>query len=202
MLLIIVMIGVIFFITTARRVVTDTCISEVNAKINDVINGSNDVMLTKEVFYADYFSFSYDNEKNVTAIVANTGLINQMTLLWNTEIQNRLNELRTIPIVVSTGLLTGNAILAQYGQEIEIDAQIVSNCAITYESKLYRSGINNTLHKLVLNTEITAQVLVPVRTENVIVSQEIVLAETVIPGVVPQSYLVGDNSVGYLDLLP
>lgn len=194
--------GFVFLCVSAENIIKRSCIAEVNARINDIVNNSNDVMLAKDVFYSDYFTIYYDDNKDVSAIEANTGLINQMTLLWNTEIQNRLNELRSVQITIPAGVLTGNAVLSRYGWETEINAQVISNCAITYESKLIRAGINTTLHKLILYTEIESEVVVPIRSEKVFVTQEIILAETLIPGTVPHSFLVGENSVDYLDLLP
>ena len=179
-----------------------TCRADINAKINDIINVSNDKVINLDVFYADYFTIIYDENNDISAIKANTGLINQITLIWNTEIQNGLNKLRNTKIDMPFGALTGSSLLAKYGMDISIDSQVISNCAITYASHFMQAGINQTLHRFVLYTEIVAEIIVPSGVENVIVSQEIVLAETIINGKVPQSYLIGDGSLDFLDLIP
>lgn len=194
--------GAVFACNNASNVLAKICSSEVNARINDIINRSNDVVMALDVFYKDYFTVMSDEDGQITAIIANTGLINQMTLIWNTEIQNRLNEMRLLKLSMPAGVMTGSSILSQFGAEIDVNAHVVSNCAITYKSKLVHSGINQTLHQLVLYTEIKADVSVPLRAKNVVVSQEVVLVETLLPGAVPDSYLIGDDSCDYLDLLP
>src|SRR5574344_506989 len=122
------------FYASASKVVNETCDAEINAKINDIINESNDVILALKIFYKDYFTINLDADGNVTSIKANTGLINQITLIWNTEIQNRLNELRECDITVPLGALTGRAVVSSYGRDITITARTVSNCAITFGS--------------------------------------------------------------------
>lgn len=54
-----------------------------------------------------------------------------------------------------------------------------------------------------MHVEITADVTVPSRAADVTVTQDTVLAETIIAGKVPSTYLIdsGGNS-DYLDLLP
>ena len=202
LLIVAVICAAVYLYGTGANVIAEICTAEVNAKINDIINESNDIVMALDVFYADYFTLIYDKDEKITAIIANTGLINQMTLIWNTEIQNRLNEIRLMSIRLPSGVFTGSALLSQFGAETEINTQVVSNCAITYESKFIHSGINQTLHRLVLYTEVIADVTVPKRAEDVTVSQEVILAETVLPGEVPDSYLIGEDSCDYLDLLP
>ena len=194
--------AIIYLIFAGANIIGEICSTEVNAIINNLINESNDIVMRLDVFYSDYFTLMYDKNDNLSAIMANTGLINQITLIWNTEIQNRLNSIRMLNIKLPAGAITGSALLSQYGRELEINARVVSNCAITYKSELIHSGINQTLHRLILYTEVIADVTVPLTAQNVKVTQEIILAETLLPGAVPDSYLIGESSSDYLDLLP
>lgn len=201
-LLILLLVGIVFVFNNASDVLAKICSTEVNARVNDIINESNDVVMALQIFYKDYFTVVYDKEEKISAIMINTGLINQMTLIWSTEIQNRLNELRLLQLSMPAGVMTGSSLLSQFGAEMNINAHVVSNCLVRYESKLIHSGINQTLHRLILYTEVESEVTVPVKAENVKVSQQVVLAETLLPGDVPDSYLIGDDSCDYLDLLP
>lgn len=201
-LLILLLAGIVFVFNNASDVLAKICSTEVNARVNDIINESNDVVMALQIFYKDYFTVVYDKEEKISAIMINTGLINQMTLIWSTEIQNRLNELRLLQLSMPAGVMTGSSLLSQFGAEMNINAHVVSNCLVRYESKLIHSGINQTLHRLILYTEVESEVTVPVKAENVKVSQQVVLAETLLPGDVPDSYLIGDDSCDYLDLLP
>ena len=98
--------GAVFACNNASNLLAKICSSEVNARINDIINRSNDIVMALDVFYKDYFTVMSDEDGQITAIIANTGLINQMTLIWNTEIQNRLNEMRLVKLSMPAGVMT------------------------------------------------------------------------------------------------
>lgn len=186
----------------ANAIITDTSTAEINARINDIINESNTYVMGLKVFYSDFFTLQYDKDGNVSTVIANTGLINQITLLWNTEIQQKLNELREIVFTFKAGFFTGSAFLSGYGIDMTVHAHTISNCAITYSSVFLNAGINQTLHRLILYTEVRSEITVPTGCDDVVVTQEMVLAENVINGKVPDAYLLGENSTNYLDLLP
>ena len=190
------------FIYNGITTLKDICESEINAKINNVINQSNDVVLALDVFYEDFFTLVYDKNNEISAVIANSDLINKITLIWNTEIQNRLNSLRYVNIEMPAGVLTGSALLSQFGANITAKAQVISNCAISYRSEFTQAGINQTRHRLILYTEVLADVTVPITASDVTVFQEIILAESILLGNVPSTYLIENSESSHLDLLP
>ena len=155
-----------------------------------------------DIFYDDYFKVTVDNDGKVELLSANTGLINQVNVLVQTEIQNRLNELRTKTIYVTFGSLFGSAVLSQYGVPIPINAKVVANCYTKLVSEFLPLGINNTLHKLQINCYVTVKILVPTRSVVDEMYNEILMAESVISGEVPSTYLGENTPTDYLDLLP
>ena len=201
-LLISIFAAIIFLSIRGSQITKKLCHAEINARINDMINQSNVKVGNINVFYSDYFTINYTDDKRVSSIKANTGLINQITLIWNTEIQNKLDILRDCYITLTVGALTGSAFLSPYGAEINIKTQVVSNCSITYKSEFIEKGINQTLHRFIMYTEVVGEILVPSKMEKVIVTQEVVLSETIINGEVPNAYLMGKESLDYLDLIP
>lgn len=192
----------VFFFVRGNNVSKTLCRSEVNAKINDVINRSNDRIVQLDILYSDFFTVTYVDGQKVSAITANAGLINQLTLIWNTEIQKGLDELRDLRFDIPLGTLSGSSFFSNFGIDFPIKSTVVSNCAITYSSKFFHAGINQTLHRFVMYTEVTGDIVIPENAGTVVVNQEIILAETIINGEVPESYLIGEESSNYLDLIP
>lgn len=201
-ILIVILFFVVFLSIKGSEVTKTLCRSEVKAKINDVINQSNDRIVNLDMFYSDFFTVQYSSEQKVSSITANVGLINQLTLIWNTEIQKGLDRLRDMRFDLSLGTMTGNAFFSNYGATLSVKCQVVSNCAITYSSKFISAGINQTLHRLIMYTEVIGDIIIPGNAGKVEVNQEIVLAETIISGDIPDSYLIGEGSLNYLDLIP
>ena len=65
----------------------------------------------------------------------------------------------------------------------------IRNSDATFSSHFSQAGINQTLHKLTMEVSVDVAVLVLGRTESFTVTSEVVVAETVIVGAVPETYL-------------
>ena len=192
----------IYVFSVGFGLVADMCSAEIKAEITNVINESNDILNGMDFFYDDYFTVNTGEDGKVRSISANTGLINQVNMIIQTEIQNRLNEFRTKKLYLNSGVLTGSTFLAQYGREIGITTHVVCDCHTKLVSELSRIGINNTLHRLQINCYITVTVLVPTRSVVEDVDNEILITESIISGDVPSTYLGENTPTDYLDLLP
>ncbi|MBR1747531.1 MAG: sporulation protein YunB [Clostridia bacterium] len=192
----------IWFLIVGRRVVKETLSKDARAVVIDVINGSNEVLQRMDIFYDDYFTVSYDDKGEVRAVSANTGLINQMNMIIQTEIQNRLNAIRMLSASLPIGLFTGSTFLSSFGVSIPVRAEIVSNCYTVLKSEFSSVGINNTLHRLQIDCFVEVDMIVPTGTFVEDVSNEILIAETILPGKVPTTYIGENVSTDYLDLLP
>ena len=191
-----------YILTVGMNFVADLCAEEIRADITDIINISNLVLQDMDIFYDDYFKLTLNDEGNVELISANTGLINQVNMIIQTEIQNRLNELRGKQLFVTFGSFFGSAVLAQYGSKVTINANVVANCYTKLISEFIPLGINNTLHRLQINCYVSVKMLIPSKSRVEELYNEILLAESVISGEVPSTYLGENTPTDYLDLLP
>ncbi|MBO4538877.1 MAG: hypothetical protein J5781_01260 [Clostridia bacterium] len=191
-----------YILTVGMNFVADLCAEEIRADITDIINISNLVLQDMDIFYDDYFTLTLNNEGKVELISANTGLINQVNMIIQTEIQNRLNELRGKQLSVTIGSFFGSAVLAQYGTKVTIDANVVANCYTKLISEFIPLGINNTLHRLQINCYVSVKMLIPSKSRVEELYNEILMAESVISGEVPSTYLGENTPTDYLDLLP
>ena len=191
-----------YILTVGMNFVADLCAEEIRADITDIINISNLVLQDMDIFYDDYFTLTLNNEGKVELISANTGLINQVNMIIQTEIQNRLNELRGKQLFVTFGSFFGSAVLAQYGSKVTINANVVANCYTKLISEFIPLGINNTLHRLQINCYVSVKMLIPSKSRVEELYNEILMAESVISGEVPSTYLGENTPTDYLDLLP
>ena len=72
----------------------------------------------------------------------------------------------------------------------------IRNSDATFSSHFSQAGINQTLHKLTMEVSVDVAVLVLGRTESFTVTSEVVVAETVIVGAVPETYLQTGGNYG------
>ena len=190
-----------FFAFTSDLIAT-TCEEEARAEVINIVNDSNEVIQKLGIFYEDFFTVIKDSNDKVTMVKANSALINQINMIIQTEIQNRLNELRTKSLYVPTGAFTGLTFLSAYGSKVPINAKIVSNCYTVLSSEFKEMGINQTLHRLQINCFVEIILTVPKGKVKSNVTNEILVTEAVIVGEVPSTFLGENVTTDYLDLLP
>ncbi len=190
-----------YYLCVVSPLVCKLCEEQGIAKITDIINESNDVLLSKKFFYEDFFTVKTDSDGYATIVYSNNQLINQLVFLWSTEIQNRLNSLREIYVSLPAGVYTGSSFLSQFGKKIDIKTDFICNCNIYFHSEFQSKGINLTLHSLYLTAVVDMRVLVPAASTDRQVSFDLVLTETILQGKIPQTYIGGKEGLEYLDLL-
>ena len=177
------------------------CKKEVEAAVRNAINQSNEVIVNKSLTYDDVFSVTYSDDKEVTSVRANVGLINQLAMLWGTEIQNRLNNKKEVLITRPAGAFSGSAFLSQFGKEVTLHCTFSAISSTDYSSVFIRQGVNQTLHRLYLEAKVEATVLSPYSSETIEIGDTFLFSEAVINGKVPGTFISSENFSEYLDLL-
>ena len=100
-----------------------------------------------------------------------------------------INKL-SIPI----GNVLGSSLLLGKGPEIPVDITMLSSSHVDFQNELSDAGINQTKHQIKLEVVIDIDVIMPWQTVSTQVVSEILIAETVILGDVPETYLNWGNT--------
>lgn len=130
-----------------------------------------------------------DVQGTISAIKTNMAEVNRL----KTEILEAVDE-EILEISVSEiGLPMGNVFLPELfsgkGPLFPVRVMSVSTSDASFYSDFSEAGINQTLHQLLISVSATMTVLTPLGTQNVTTDAQIIVAETVIVGAVPQTYL-------------
>lgn len=176
----------------------------VKSEAMDTIHAANKKVQALEAFYGSLFEFIKNEEGEIVLIKSNSGLINQISMLATAEIQNSLNLLRKKTINIPMGAFTGSALVSDRGRNVPLKIISIGKCDSVFLSKFYATGINHTLHRVLIDVEIDIDILVPWHTQTVNVAYQILIAENVIVGKVPTTYLASGSGfdADYLDLIP
>ncbi len=169
--------------------------------INTLVEGALKLK-NYETFYNEFYEYEKNAEGDIVLIRANTAKINLMTIYAQKELQKSLNSLKKDKISIPAGAFTGSSWLADKGNGIELNVIPIGTIETKINSYYYNEGINQTLHRLVLKTTATVRLLVPIRAKDVTISTEFLLAEDVLAGRVPESYVTGISDDNIYDLLP
>lgn len=200
-ILAVILVFILYYDYVVLPIVCTLATEEIRAEVINIINYANSYLQGLSIFYDDYFKIYYDNTSKVSAIAANTGLINQVSMILQKQVQNQLNQLRTKTITLPIGAFTGSSLLATFGVGVPLNIETVCNCYTSVESKFESMGINQVRHSLIVTLYVDMEIVIPMRSEESTAFNNIVMAESIIVGEVPETYLTEGTS-NYLDLVP
>ena len=139
--------------------------------------------------------FEKDLDGRITALKTNIGEVNRL----KTDILNIINDeilaLDNSDIGVPIGSLFLPELLSGRGPVIPVHILSIRNSDAAFHSNFTQAGINQTLHQVTMQVSIDVAVLVLGQTSSFTMTSEVVVAETVIVGTVPDTYLqTGGNN--------
>ena len=152
----------------------------------------NDTVARKlgaEDYGYDYFvELDYSPDGRVTAVRANMARINAMSSELLSDIVHAADG-GQLSLAIPIGNILGSSLLLGKGPEIPVDITMLSSSHVDFKNELAAAGINQTKHQIKLDVVIDIDVIMPWRTVSTQVVSEILIAETVILGEVPETYL-------------
>ena len=91
-------------------------------------------------------------------------------------------------IPVPLGAFTGISVLAGFGPEITFRVLQVGSVICSFESEFTSAGINQTVHSIYLDVTSEVSVVLPSGTKKISTVTEVMVAESLIVGEVPDIY--------------
>ena len=163
---------------------------------SDLINEAIDRQIEEgSIAYDRMVYFEKDLDGRITALKTNMGLINRMKTDTLGRINDEIMALDPDHIGIPLGSLFLPEVLAGKGPKIQIRVLSIRNSEAEFHSNFSEAGINQTLHQLAMTVRVDVAVLVLGKTESFAVESEVVVAQTVIVGAVPETYLqTGGNN--------
>ena len=153
--------------------------------VNDTINRT----LSGRDYGYDYFvTIDRDESGAVTAIKANMARINALSSELLSDIVEAADR-GELSLAIPIGNILGSSLLLGKGPDIPVDITLLTSSRVDFKNELSAAGINQTKHEMKLDVVVDIDVVLPWRTVSTQVVTEILIAETVIVGEVPQTYL-------------
>ena len=199
-LIILVIIGsllLIVFRTKFHGTIRSLAETKVKNSTSDLINDAIDRQIdVGNIQYDRIVYFEKDLDGKITALKTNMGEVNRL----KTSILNIINDEILAMDTTDLGIPVGSLILPEFwsgrGPHIPVQILSISNSEASFESFFTEAGINQTLQKLIMNISVDVSILVLGRTENFAVTSQVVVAETIIVGEVPDTLLQAGGSYG------
>lgn len=125
--------------------------------------------------------------------VSTMSVDSQKLNLLRGQVMERITEqilaLDTTDLGIPLGLLTGIDILSAAGPKLPVRVTSVASATGFFRNEFTNAGINQTLHRIVLDVTITARLLLPVGITETAITIPVYITEAIVIGQVPQTYL-------------
>ena len=173
-----------------RYVISDLAKTSVMNTTSDLTNDAIARQIaTGNIAYDRIVFFEKDLEGRITALKTNMSEVNRL----KTDILNIINDeilaLDSSDIGIPVGSLFLPELFSGKGPAIPVHILSIRNSDANFVSSFSQAGINQTLHRLNMEVSIDVAVLVLGETSSFTMSSEVVVAETIVVGQVPQTYL-------------
>ena len=149
-----------------------------------------------DIRYDRIVYFEKDLDGRITALKTNMSEVNRL----KTDILNIINDEILALDTMDIGIPLGSMFLPQFfsgkGPLIPVHILSIRNSDAAFASNFSQAGINQTIHQLTMVVSIDVAMLVLGKTSSFTVTSEVVVAETVIVGQVPQTFLQAGGQYG------
>ena len=139
--------------------------------------------------YSDFVTVERDAGGKVTSITSNTAANSRFKRQVVDSILRQLGEISGDQLSVPIGSLTGQPLLSGVGPKVRARVDAVDEVTADYDNSFTSAGVNQTLHRVCLNISVTIRLFLPGEVVPVSVSNSVCVAETVIVGETPDTYL-------------
>ena len=173
-----------------RLVIRDLAETQVKNTTSDLTNDAIAKQIAAgDIQYDRIVYFEKDLNGRITALKTNMSEVNRL----KTDILNIINDeilaLDTSDIGIPLGSLFLPEFLSGRGPTIPVHILSIRNSDANFVSHFSEAGINQTLHQLIMEVSVDVAVLVLGQTSSFTITSEVVVAETVIIGDVPETFL-------------
>jgi len=166
--------------------------------LNEAVAGA----VQKGVAYEDLVTIQRDAEGKITLLQANTMGMNELASSIALEAQTHLTQGEGKQVSIPIGAALGVPLFAGTGPKVNVSIVPVGAVSTRFITEFESAGINQTRHKIYLWLEASVALVLPNDARQVEVGAQVPIAESIIVGSVPESFVDVNNKDDLLNLLP
>ena len=164
--------------------------------VNDAVTA---VLEREGVRYTDLMRVEKDSQGSIVSVEADTVKINALKASVTTEILTQLKKHQNMTVRIPTGTLLNGDLLTGRGPRIPVKISLSGAAATQMSSYFESAGINQTSHRLVMDITVTLYAAIPGNDATTTLETSFIIAETVLVGKVPDTFLDVDGRVANLE---
>lgn len=191
-----------YFFLISSPVIKTYCKAETRALTEKAINLAVSNVINRTISYDALIDINYDSNGEIVSFSANQYEINSITREIVKEAQLQMQTLGNDGLNLNMGTLTGIPMFIGRGPIINFRLVPIGAVSSNFDSEFDSVGINITKHTLFLYINTHISIVMPVKTYDFYSTNQVMLAESIIVGKVPEVYLNGGSLGKSLNLVP
>lgn len=184
------------------RVVLTLASAKAEVLAVQALNQAAEALIADGISYDSLVHVTLGEDGSVRLLQANTAGMNSLASRASLTAQARLEALQDQTVSVPLGSALGVTLLAGTGPRIQVHMLPVGAVVTAYETEFTSAGINQTRHRVLLTMRAQVRLVLPTWASGVEAVTQVAVAESIIVGQVPDSFVnVGDDT-DLLNLVP
>lgn len=197
-------VGLLLLMDLSFRDVIETvnayeCHELVSRVLNEAISNE---LANEETDYSKLVTLSTNGDGEVISVESNVVNINKLKTGIISRLEREIARLSSYNLEIPIGTLLGIQMLHGKGFKIGMTVEPIGMASASIISEFVSAGINQTLHRIVIEITTSVDSIIPGFSTRVPVTTSVIAAETVIVGRVPNAYthvIASDTISGYLN---
>ena len=155
-----------------------------------------------EEIYDNLVMIARNDDGKVIYISTNALQINMLARKLVKAAQENLETLGGKGINIPLGTFTGMPIFVGRGPNVNVKLLPIGSISIKFSSEFVNAGINQTNHRIYLTVTSNVSVILPTGNQTIKTTTQVMIAESIIVGEIPSTYLNSTNVGDMLNLVP
>lgn len=173
----------------SRKLILLTAENEAETIMLRAVDSATVEVLNSEDFSYDKLAVvSRNQEGTILGIEINSSKADILKSKLAQKITEILNEKRRFTVSIPFGNFFNNEYLTGFGPDLNFKIQMANTASLKFKSAFEESGINNTLHQIIITVDIPANIIITGGSDTFCVKTNVLAAQTVIVGQTPDSF--------------
>ena len=152
--------------------------------INEIVENEMEKIDTSNLI-----EYKFDSDEKIVAVNANVSIMNKLNNGISEQLSNKMSNLEHIFIKLPLGSFVSSNFFSGVGPEIPVEIVLLNRVNTEYHTDFTSTGINQSRHRIIINVTCDIGILSQLSNQKHTVNVEVPIAETIIIGNVPTTYL-------------
>ena len=194
--------GLLVMERNLSQTMLDIAFAEAYSMAVETLNRAVKLVTENEVTYDELMDATLDADGRVTMLRADTMRMNELAAETALRAENELNNSENQFVNIPLGAALGIRSLSGFGPRMTMQILPVGAVHASFDTDFESAGINQTRHRIFLTLRATISLIIPTGSQLVEVQSTMPIAESIIVGQVPDSFVDVNDAKDILDLAP